>query len=196
MYPFWLWSIAYYGLRPILIHDVILSTYDTPQIQELHVNVTLSKRYHAHKSEGKKVAIVTDNYETDVEKDNDIGSRSTHVGTLAWPQDPSVFLPVTTQNLVPTTGCGRVPLVVELSQRWELEPQHHRIISTKRNWFSGKILRCHRGALGSIPRLRSESAKLVASLFARSSVLAVVSWTPSSAILEQPPCWCSGANPS
>ena len=24
----------------------------------------------------------------------------------------------------------------------------------QRNWFSGKILRCHRGALGSIPRLR------------------------------------------
>ena len=26
--------------------------------------------------------------------------------------------------------------------------------ASPRNWFSGKILRCHRGALGSIPRLR------------------------------------------
>ena len=70
------------------------------------------------------------------------------------------------RNRVPATGCGRAPLAVESSRRWKLEPQHHSFISTKRNWFSGKILRCHRGALGSIPRLRIESAKLFVSPFA------------------------------
>ena len=39
-------------------------------------------------------------------------------------------------------------------------------IKQPRNWFSGKILRCHRGALGSIPRLRSTSAFEPSSLFA------------------------------
>jgi len=51
------------------------------KIQELYV--TLSKRYHAHKSEGKKVATVTDQYETDVERagDNEESQSTTHMAT-------------------------------------------------------------------------------------------------------------------
>lgn len=60
-----------------------LAGYDDLKIQELYV--TLSKRYHAHKSEGKKVATVTDQYETDVDVeragDNEESQSTTHMAT-------------------------------------------------------------------------------------------------------------------
>lgn len=59
-----------------------LAGYDDLKVQELYV--TLSKRYYAHKSEGKKVATVTDQYETDVDRAGD--NEESQSTTMATPK--------------------------------------------------------------------------------------------------------------